>query len=529
MLQRTTQTAAFWRDQFEITPADLDFVYAQILDAKTPMTSEQLTLSVIDEYLRRESAHMEMELAKGQIYQPKDTYEIDQTLVFPAQDFQVGTITDLRPGHNPEHGPFSVITVKFDEDDNAKEFAAELGSPHRLNQSNGNGFMDETALLSAAEIFSLYRDDILDSLLYALEEGDRAGEFVQVNGRWLLADMLAEVHIGHLNIAEALIEMAAKPISIQKMLTDLDLESDVSPAMQIISMEHALRQDGRFDQLGSSDSTLWYLRRLEPKEALEVPDILRHRPLRYNRALLSVELLQLEWELDDEWGESGLTSTVPSMVPSTSLNLTFPHRRAGTLPLSGRTRSFFPSGESGRSMVTLIGGRYGNRMTGWVVHEGRYVCGLGPWMEEHAIPVGAHITLERTNVPDEILVDFRPRRPKREWARFIGLDADGALTFTMNKVQIGCEYDENLIVTEDDPETMDRLRAHLADTAMSLEEMVEIVVLGLIRLNPAGNVHAKTVYSGVNLLRRSAPGPIFHALISNRKFKDLGGGLFALN
>ena len=157
------------------------------------------------------------------------------------------------------------------------------------------------------------------------------------------------------------------------------------------------------------------------------------------------------------------------------------------------------------------------------------MCGLGGWMEEHAIPVGAHITLERTNVPDEILVDFRPRRPKREWARFASLDADGALTFTMNKVQIGCEYDENLIVAEDDPETMDRLRDHLSDGSMSLDQMVEVVVLGLIKLNPAGNVHAKTVYSGVNLLRRCPPGPVFHALISNRKFNDLGGGLFALN
>ncbi|MBP7961751.1 MAG: hypothetical protein KBG20_11960 [Caldilineaceae bacterium] len=529
MLERTTQTAAFWRDRFEITPADLDHIYAKILDAQLSLTTEQLALSVIEEYLRRESAHMEMELAKGQIYQPKDVYEVNQALVFPALDFQVGTITGLRAGRNPEHGPFSVITVKFDENDEEKEFAAGLGSPHRLNQNNGSGLMDEASLLSAAEIFSLYRDDTLDSLLFALEEGERAEEFVQVSGRWLLADMLAEVHVGHLNIAEALVEMAAKPISIQKMLSDLDLETDVSPTMQVISMEHALRQDGRFDQLGTSSAPLWYLRRLEPIEALEVPNILRHRPLRYNRALLSVELLQLEWELDDEWGESGLSSAVPSMVPSTSLSLTYPHRRAGTLPLNGRTRSFFPAGESGRSMVTLIGGRFGNRMAGWVVHEGRYVCGLGGWMEEHGIPVGAHITLERTNVPGEILVDFRPRRPKREWARFASLDGDGSLTFTMNKVQIGCEYDENLIVTEEDPETMDRLRAHLADGSMSLEEMVEIVVLGLISLNPAGNVHAKTVYSGVNLLRRCAPGPIFHALISNRKFQDLGGGLFALN
>lgn len=529
MLQRTTQTAAFWRDHFEITPADLDFIYAQILGDQTPKTTNELALSVIQEYLRRESAHMEMELAKGQIYQPKDTYSLEQTLVFPALDFQVGTITDLRAGHNPEHGPFSVITVKFDGSDEEKEFATGLSTAHRLNQTNGHSLMDEDTLLSAPEIFSLYQIDVLDSLLFALEEGDRAEEFVQVNGRWLLADMLAEVHIGHLNIAEALIEVAGKPISIQKMLADVDLESDATLTMQVISLEHALRQDGRFDQVGAKNTPMWYLRRLEPAEAVEIPSILRHRPLRYNRALLSVELLQLEWELDDEWGESGLSSAVPSMVPSTSLSLTYPHRRAGTLPLSGRTRSFFPAGETGRSMVTLIGGRYGNRMSGWVVHEGRYVCGLGGWMEEHAIPVGAHITLERTNVPDEILVDFRPRRPKREWARFASLDADGALTFTMNKVQIGCEYDENLIVAEDDPETMDRLRDHLSDGSMSLDQMVEVVVLGLIKLNPAGNVHAKTVYSGVNLLRRCPPGPVFHALISNRKFNDLGGGLFALN
>ena len=62
----------------------------------------------------------------------------------------------------------------------------------------------------------------------------------------------------------------------------------------------------------------------------------------YNRSILSVELLQIEWELDDEWGESTLSSELPSVVPSTTLNLIYPHRRVGTLPLNGRTRSFFP-------------------------------------------------------------------------------------------------------------------------------------------------------------------------------------------
>lgn len=50
-----------------------------------------------------------------------------------------------------------------------------------------------------------------------------------------------------------------------------------------------------------------------------MPELLRYQPLPYQRSLLSVEMLQLEWELDDEWGESSLTSEVPSAAPSTSL------------------------------------------------------------------------------------------------------------------------------------------------------------------------------------------------------------------
>jgi hypothetical protein len=41
-------------------------------------------------------------------------------------------------------------------------------------------------------------------------------------------------------------------------------------------------------------------------------------------------------------------------------------------------------------------------------------------------------------------------------------------------------------------------------------------------------VHAKTVYSAVNIVRRCAPGPIFYLLISNLRFRDVGGGFFAL-
>ncbi|MEZ4621272.1 MAG: hypothetical protein R2867_38020 [Caldilineaceae bacterium] len=41
------------------------------------------------------------------------------------------------------------------------------------------------------EIYSLYQDEINDSVLYALEEGDHSEDFVEVDGAWVLADMLA--------------------------------------------------------------------------------------------------------------------------------------------------------------------------------------------------------------------------------------------------------------------------------------------------------------------------------------------------
>ena len=529
MLQRPTQTAAFWRDQFEVSADDTEFLYQLLLDSQKPMRLRELAGALIDEYLRRENTRIEQELAKGAVYVPKNRYTVGQKVVFPALEFAVGEVTEVRPGQNPEHGDFQVIKVQFDGKQKAREFAAGLQSAHRLNQANGDRLLHDDALLSAAEIYKLYQAEINESLLYALEEGSRAADFVSVDGNWLLADMLAEVHVGHLNIAEALIEMQAQPVAAGQLLAEVELDGNVSPGMQATSLNHALGKDTRFVRLNDVAGPLWYLRRLQPAEVQAPPLLLRYRPAPYNRALLSVEMLQLEWELDDEWGESSLSSEVPSVVPSTSLMLIYPHRRYGTLPLSGRTRGFFPQGTSGISMVTLVDGRWGTRYNGWVVHESRYVAGLAKWMEDHQIPVGAFITLERTTTSNEVIVDFRTRRAKREWARMAQADlADNALLFEMNKVQVACEYDETMIVAEQDVAALDQLAVQAQQSGTDVARVVAQVTPELIKLNPQGTVHAKSVYSAVNMVVRTPPGPVFYALLSNRRFRDVGGGLFAL-
>ncbi len=529
MLPRQTQTAAFWRDQFEVTSRDLDFIYTLLLDALAPKTVDELALALIDEYIRRETATIETELAKGAVYVPKNRYTMGQMLVFPALDFAAGEVVGLRPGQNPEHGEFDVIQVAFPDSGAQREFAAGLATAHRLNEATGDSLLSDESLLSAQEIYSLYTDEINESILYALEEGDRSDQFVAVDGKWLLADMLAEVHIGHLNIAEALIDMQGEPVTTDQLLAEVELDPNVPPPMQRISLEHGLTSDARFDPVQRSNQIRWFLNRMEPAVVVSTPLALRPETPRYNRALLSVELLQIEWELDDEWGESTLSSELPNIVPNTTLTLNYPHRRYGVLPLNGRTRNFFPSASNTKSIVTFVDGRWGKRYTGWVVPQGRYVAGLAEWMEEHAIPVGAYVTLERAPDADEILVDYRARRPKREWARIANPDLEaGRLTFEMNKVQVACEYDDTLIVATEDVEGVDQLREQLSRDDVSLHAIVEQIVPELTKLNPQGTVHAKSVYSAVNIIRRCPPGPIFHALLTNRAFRDVGEGLFAL-
>ena len=507
----------------------MEFLHHLLLDAQKPLKLNELAIALIREYLRRENTRIEQDLSKGVIYVPKQRYQVGQTLVFPALEFAVGQVLEVRKGQNPEHGEFEVIKVSLGPKEKPREFAAGLLTTHRLNQTNSDRLVHDTALLSAEEIYALYQTDIDETLLYALQEGPRHASFVEVDSTWLLKDMLAEVHVGHMNIAEALIEMQAKPLSAAQLLSEVDLDANVSMSMRVMSLDHALSEDSRFDRVRQGREPLWYLRRLEPAEVRSVPALLRYKPIPYTRGLLSVEMLQLEWELDDEWGESSLSSEVPSVVPSTSLVLTYPHRRYGTLPLSGRTRSFFPPGTNGVSLVNLVDGRWGTRYVGWVMHEARYVTGLAKWMDDHQLPVGAFITLERTPTSNEIVVDFRTRRPKREWARIAQADlANSCLTFEMNKVNVACEYDEYMIVAEQNAQELDALREQVEREGLSTVDLVAQITPELLKLNPQGTVHAKSVYSAVNVVRRTPPGPVFYALISNRRFRDAGGGLFAL-
>jgi hypothetical protein len=51
----------------------------------------------------------------------------------------------------------------------------------------------------------------------------------------------------------------------------------------------------------------------------------------------------------------------------------------------------------------------------------------------------------------------------------------------------------------------------------------------LTKLSPQATVHAKTLYSAINVVRRIAPGPVFALLCTEVCFVPMGGGYWTLD
>jgi hypothetical protein len=522
VIQRKTQTAEYWQ-AFTLTEDDIAFLHNVLLEAEQPLTTRDLALAVIGERSRREEAELRAELTRGALYQPKNHYAVEDKVIFPAFDFRLGEIVSSRPGRNPEYGQFDVITVDFGPERRQRSFAAGLNAPHKLNMETPD-MLAGGDVASPDKLLTTVASDMPTRLATQLTQSAR---FATFENRWLLRDLLAEVHIGHLNIAEALVEMRGQPVETSVLVKELEMPREIKPEVLNFSLQSTLAADERFDQVGAGDTRRWFLRRLEPTEALQTPEALIYTPVAYDRDAITVELLQLEWELDDEWIEESQSLVASrTTVPTTTVLLTYPHLVSGTLPISSHSRAFFPSGHGERTQVTLVDGRWGQRFSGWVVHNGRYVAGLRPWLEEHKLPAGTFVVLERRDDPNEVVVDFRPKRMRREWERMAQV-ADGArLDFQMRKQAVSCEYDEQVIIGVEQVEEIAKLRPFYAQ--MPLRDLVFEVFTGLAGLSQQGSVHAKTLYSAVNVVRRLPPGPIFATLAADSRLQSAGDGFYRL-
>lgn len=511
MMQRKTQTAEYWQ-AFSLTPRDVDFLRTALADAERPLSTPELAEAIVGERIRREESDLRAELSRGTLYQPRKQYAVGDRVIFPQLEYRLGEVVERRAGENPEYGQFEVITVDFGPGKRQRSFAAGLDAPHRLNAD-----LPDMLAASAPVTPQALLDGLARSLPAVLEQGLRQDDaFASFEGHWLPKDLLAEVHVGHLNIAEAIIDMNQTALETAALQKELDLPAEIQADIASFSLQAALAADERFDQVGAGDQRRWFLRRLEPVEALTTPVALSFEPAAYDPSALTPDLAKLAFELDDEWSDGTEVSDARRAAQTATITLTYPHAISGTLPLNRHARVLFPEGHGQRTMVTLIDGRWGNRFSGWVNRAGRYVAGLHGWMEKHKLPAGVYITLERRE-DGEVVVDFRPKRMRREWMRWAQLTGEGRLDIQVRKQEISCEYDEQMVIGGDKSDELAGLRAMYA--TMPLAQVVFEVFSDLAGLS--GSVHAKTVYSAVNVVRRVTPEPVFAALASDGRLERL--------
>jgi hypothetical protein len=268
------------------------------------------------------------------------------------------------------------------------------------------------------------------------------------------------------------------------------------------------------------------LRRLEPNEVQSTPSRLQYQPFEYDHSILTEELLTLERELDDELSELEPPEEQPNEA---MLHLIYPHRRVGTLPLTSRVQNLFPTAiTSPRVRVTMVDAQDGMEFAGWIVREGKYVVGMNDFYRKHKLPIGAYVTIRGTDDPARLMIDFEAHRPRTEYIR-LAMPANGRITFQNFKRSIGAGYDELLILGAEDIEGVDAVWTIMRERRRGLAEIMKDLMPELSRLTPQNTVHAKTLYSAVNVVRRCPPGPIFSLLVSRPDFEHVGGPYWRLS
>jgi hypothetical protein len=516
VIRRNTQDSAYW-EEFEVTAEDLEYLSNLLVEREIPLPLEALASALVAHRCQREEAQIARELSKGTLYLPRNAYQVDETVVFPALEYATARVVDVRDGHNPEYGTFRVIRVEF-QDGGAREFAAQLAE-HPLNDAPQT---QEADLRSAADLYDEYGPMVRAALNARLEA---ESSFIRLAGQWFLRDLLVETNTGQLNLAEAVLDVAGGgPLPTEALVADLDMPKEVDPKLIVFSLNYSLQEDDRFDEVGPAGEVLWYLRRMQPPAVLDPPARLRPQVVEYDHRLLDETMLNLERWLDDEW--SDLVAPPEAQQPITIM-LTYPHRRSGTLPLSPRLSNVFPTGRTHRIRFTFRDGDSGDEMPGWVVRERLFVYGLAEWYEQREIPVGAYLQIERAKEPGVITVRRQATRRRREWLRVAAVDR-GRLTFEMTRHPVSCKYDELMVVAAEDFSSLDAVGERVRQASLSLEDVVAEIVPELAKLSPQGTVHAATLYSVVNVAMRTPPGPILSALASDEQYVSMGDNYWVL-
>jgi len=504
----------YW-EEFELEEKDISYLYDYLLETETPLTSAELMPILLAQRIDREKIRLEEKRLDGNdVYLPQEEYQTGVGLVFPAFAWKKGEVVGLREGENPAVGSFQVIQVKF-EDGEQREFASGI-EDHALNIPPETAQADS---LNTDAVISEYGDSLVGRVERGLENRE---EFVQIAGRWFLRALLVDVNVGHLNLAEAVLDMhEGGPLSTPNLIQEVELTSDVNPNLIEFSMDHALQEDDRFDEVGPAGEVAWYLKNLEPEGVKNTPIFLRYISIEYNEDSLTEEMLSLEESINDELTPWERLKVNPKK--EVEVRLIFPHWRAGTLPLSKRVRPLFPTAyEAPRIRFTLVDGKSGDQFPGWVVRNQKYVFGLREWYQEKGLIPGGIVRIKPGKNPGEVIVDTKSSRSSKNWMRTLLVGSDGELVFATLKQIVSSDYNDRMAIVVPDVDPVDQVWQENQTNPPPFEQIVVDIVRELTKLNTQGHVHVTELYAAVNTVRRCPPGPLMSLLETRPWFVHVG-------
>ena len=505
---------------FTIEDEEIDALQHLLLERGQPLSTEEMALALIENRYQREEARARTIHQDCTTYDPAGSYEIGERLLFTTENNVTGEIVSERAGENDTQGEFRVLQLQF-EDGKQREYAAALTAAHTLNHTDNQPLFVDSDADRAANLLAAQSKNILPALAKRLHEN---GQLAHGGDAWFPNDLLMEISAGQLQLIEAVLQLGGGgPLRPEDLLERSgEAAGDFNPLL-IFSLNVALREDERFTEVGPAGYLLWHLTSMLPAESRALNPLLRYTPTDSSKPLdLNRDMRECLRELDDEWSAAEPTAT----ADSATLTLTYPHRRAGTLPLNLSLRGLSLQSRINRCIwMTFVDGKDGENYPGWILPEGRYVLGLAPFYRKHLVPIGAYILLHQTEEPTHLKVDYIAYNERSENVR-LAVPRDDHLTFSEQRRPIGVAYDDLMIFGIDDLIGLDRVAA--ATNKQPLAQLLRDLAGALSVLTPQGAIHFKTLYSAANLLRRVPPAPLCAALLASEDFRSVGGNYWTL-
>jgi len=514
MFAITKLNEEYW-EKFSLSDKDIEFIYNLLLEKEIPLSTEVLLKSLIKIHIDQEKDNSVKEFhGKNRIYLPRDEYNIGDKIVFPSLDMKIGKVLEIREGFNPDYVNPKVIKVKFDSGE-LKSFASNI-KDHPLNHILD--IPEDDSNYDPNFIYDHYKQYLSDRLETSLTNNE---VLVNIAGSWFPRSLLIDVHVGHLNLAEAILEEAnGGPIETIPLMEQVELSANADTKLLEFSFDLALQEDKRFDEVGPAGETLWFLNSMEPDSVKKVPMYLKYDGNYIDNNSLTEYLELFEGNIYDEletWDSHGYENT------RVIISLSYPHWRSGTLPLSNTLEKMFPTAyEAPRVKFKFIDERENNQFPGWVVRQHKYVYGLKDWYQENELIPGSLVIVEKGKNPGEILIHFEKSRQNKEWIKTVLIGSDQAVVFAMLKQPISANFNERMSIVVTDPDALDELW----DKKLYLKEPIEKTILRIMRelskLNPQGQVHAQELYAAVNVVRRCPPSMVVHHLLNSPTVEYLG-------